>query len=612
MCGPRKNKEKPRRWSAECLLDHKESTHLFIVEAALASLPLQNSATVQLYRFMPEWASGLFDADHLNPYYDCASFTSHFYDPNTGLNYCGDISPTAFTECVRFYEEAVRLWTSLPSRPNESLYNLGLALHYLTDLTQPMHAANFTAKSSPVKYHSEFEIFITEYCVSIDPKSPGSLGATSCLGTYDVTEACNFFAMNPDDLSSITMNVTSTKAPTIFLAQLDPLSPSLAPPTTFSFTPNQPFTVSWNTTNANTNQGNKDMTFSVNAQGNLALHGTQLVCPYVTPLWMSDSEVAKQFDAWVSKDLYSFVQDVAVESYSQMPKLLTPDIVTAFKSGDTAMWHSLVEPVALQQLRFAQGVTTMFLRKFVDEVGGLDAANEVQPWSPLQLNRYARDYGEANCQLQPDRCNGIEFARCALKFGKHVGHLETRSLVQMDNAGVTIEPCMVSAPSLMCGDDTGTGWLPSGCGGDAECEFVPGIVIGANGGFCNPKLCGNSNLCKATGIGTAGTIATCWNPEAPQCVKDEDCDSTSGVSTDPHRAGRNCNFVANASTRQFYCSTPMVQCQSNSQCSISASKGSWCQSTTPADYKCAFSPSFGNLCRCNRVIPDTTIDYRGP
>ncbi len=149
---------RPQRWSAECMLDHHGSTHLFISQKAVESLsadPLYVDINKVFTKFMPLWAAGLFDSDHLNPYYDCGSYASHFYDPDTHLSYCGDEGLTAFTETVYFYNAALQFWGQ--GKYNECFYALGVSMHFLTDLTQPMHTNNFTQKSSPFLFHASFE-----------------------------------------------------------------------------------------------------------------------------------------------------------------------------------------------------------------------------------------------------------------------------------------------------------------------------------------------------------------------------------------------------------------------------------------------------------------------
>lgn len=49
-------------------------------------------------------------------------------------------------------------------------YWLGLSLHYLTDLTRPMHAGNFTYLDSYfIGYHTGFESYALEVQADVTP-----------------------------------------------------------------------------------------------------------------------------------------------------------------------------------------------------------------------------------------------------------------------------------------------------------------------------------------------------------------------------------------------------------------------------------------------------------
>src|SRR6185503_3332441 len=48
----------------------------------------------------------------------------------------------------------------LSGPPAAGCYELGLALHYMTDITQPMHAASFSGVSSPLWLHPYFEAYV--------------------------------------------------------------------------------------------------------------------------------------------------------------------------------------------------------------------------------------------------------------------------------------------------------------------------------------------------------------------------------------------------------------------------------------------------------------------
>jgi hypothetical protein len=106
---------------------------------------------------------GLHDADKCDPWikpsYDGkptqAMFAAHFYDPHTKTSmpiaHQNGWYVTAVSEGTRYFDlavEAARRILRLGSEAPPELYAqagdyLGLALHFLTDLTQPMHAATF-------------------------------------------------------------------------------------------------------------------------------------------------------------------------------------------------------------------------------------------------------------------------------------------------------------------------------------------------------------------------------------------------------------------------------------------------------------------------------------
>jgi phospholipase C len=113
--------------------------------------------------FHDSLCQGIYDADHKAPYNDpmlpsglCPIWKSHFYDPDTQTNWLGQKTPTAVTRATSYYELAREAYCLGHARM--AGYALGLALHYMGDLTQPMHAANFTWLSSrPCGYHTAFE-----------------------------------------------------------------------------------------------------------------------------------------------------------------------------------------------------------------------------------------------------------------------------------------------------------------------------------------------------------------------------------------------------------------------------------------------------------------------
>ena len=192
-----------KRWDSKNKYDQTQSTHLWIVcraaEVARGAPTygqpiydlIQPGAAQGQSEFHDALCEGLWDADEADPYRNSvvpgdawygtisATYKSHFYDPVTGQNWLHETSPTALTEGPKFFQEAVSQYKSGNIRA--AGYNLGLSLHYLTDMTQPMHAANFTFLSSdPLGYHSAFETLAIQVMREVQITQsyvPSTLGA---------------------------------------------------------------------------------------------------------------------------------------------------------------------------------------------------------------------------------------------------------------------------------------------------------------------------------------------------------------------------------------------------------------------------------------------------
>ncbi|WP_151087953.1 phospholipase C/P1 nuclease family protein [Hymenobacter baengnokdamensis] len=104
-------------------------------------------------------------------------FYKHFYNPETKVNYLGELNwflkavfelltdrnvnelskQTAYSEALRYAQEAATLFARYPDDHQQHLeaaYKLGLALHYVSDLSQPMHAGNMI--NLPIVYHAGY------------------------------------------------------------------------------------------------------------------------------------------------------------------------------------------------------------------------------------------------------------------------------------------------------------------------------------------------------------------------------------------------------------------------------------------------------------------------
>lgn len=84
-------------------------------------------------------------------------FAAHFYNPYTGLNFIAQTNPTAKTKFIDHYNNAV---SNYSSNPTYAYQELGRAIHFLSDLNEPHHAANAIAG---VTNHIEFEGWVDAY-----------------------------------------------------------------------------------------------------------------------------------------------------------------------------------------------------------------------------------------------------------------------------------------------------------------------------------------------------------------------------------------------------------------------------------------------------------------
>lgn len=174
-----------------------DETHRWVLASALAVLEHHREWLPEAENVLELWrvqqfdtgvTDGLYDADYKPEYKGFAgeTFSSHFCDPDTGKNFLNFQGATALTEVQRFSASAAQLAASLlidrragrrvdGQRYYDAGYQLGLALHYFTDLTQPMHAANF-ANIMPTlrlddRRHSGFETYVETVKKGTDPAS---------------------------------------------------------------------------------------------------------------------------------------------------------------------------------------------------------------------------------------------------------------------------------------------------------------------------------------------------------------------------------------------------------------------------------------------------------
>lgn len=169
------------------------NTHLWIVNRALELLAKSDDAGVRGFvatmnqpAIRAKWESGLWDADGPSLVDFPNNMGTHFYNP-AGKDWLGNptrvvtydvvegsIVPILVGEgkhlvrlifknnlkCKNARECANANLAKLTGGLKESnAYELGLALHYMTDLTQPMHTSGFDAFKIPNNLHPQYEYY---------------------------------------------------------------------------------------------------------------------------------------------------------------------------------------------------------------------------------------------------------------------------------------------------------------------------------------------------------------------------------------------------------------------------------------------------------------------
>lgn len=186
------------RWDAQDPFDETKSTHLWIVNrgAELAHADAEVGEAIRdlvaPFRgrtgvpFHDNVCIGLYETDY--KYNNGHTWCGHFYDPVTQKNWLGMHRPTALTEGVVRFAESVQAYNE--GVMDEAGYKLGMALHYLTDLTQPMHASNFTFLSSFLwGYHSAFESYMMKLQSTLNPNVTYTAATSINPGDYLIAAA---------------------------------------------------------------------------------------------------------------------------------------------------------------------------------------------------------------------------------------------------------------------------------------------------------------------------------------------------------------------------------------------------------------------------------------
>ncbi|MBC1757183.1 phospholipase [Listeria seeligeri] len=103
------------------------------------------------------FAVGFCDTNGVGYMYNITSYISHFYDPD-GLNAHLREVPHAKNLGEKYWN--ISVGDHMRENFKEAYYKLGLAIHYFTDVSQPMRANNFTALSDPEGYQTAYENYV--------------------------------------------------------------------------------------------------------------------------------------------------------------------------------------------------------------------------------------------------------------------------------------------------------------------------------------------------------------------------------------------------------------------------------------------------------------------
>ncbi|PEQ60942.1 zinc dependent phospholipase C family protein [Bacillus cereus] len=220
-----------KRWSAEAPNNVEQSTHLWMAQNAINIMARDQDAVSRrnAVNFFNQpnlkraFEQGLYDADHLDEFnnggmgsiyidgYIKGGWKSHFYNPDTGKNYKGETKPTAKTEGTKYFELAGDYYKN--GNQEKAMYFLGVATHYFTDITQPMHAANFTnvelSDLDSLKFHSVFEDYVTE--IQEHYKVDDALGEYNIL----LTNKCSEYSYDAGDWIHAAAIIAKAQAPNI-------------------------------------------------------------------------------------------------------------------------------------------------------------------------------------------------------------------------------------------------------------------------------------------------------------------------------------------------------------------------------------------------------------
>jgi len=180
-CGPWSKPDAPAGAADALLWD--EYSHFRIVEIAVHYLRNMENPTEEAKFVSDMWhkgskkiAEGLKGADEWDAWMPghpvWVKYYYHFYNPQQKRSFPPDTRTYPYHAVSlgsATFEEALRLYRLGPGSHQDAFVHLGLSLHYLTDLCQPMHAANFINMPLLDDWrHWYFETYAEEYVAKRD------------------------------------------------------------------------------------------------------------------------------------------------------------------------------------------------------------------------------------------------------------------------------------------------------------------------------------------------------------------------------------------------------------------------------------------------------------
>ncbi len=187
-------------------------THQYITSTALSILAKdKNISQFKTYSDTILMGSDKPDEDETSE-----AFAGHFYNPYTGKNYLGNANNTALTNFSKHYSTAVSQYKSRSY--NSAFDELGRALHYLQDVSEPHHASNLIAV---ITNHGDFEEYANENRTKYSTYTLPASSYDYALNTdyRDMLANCAYFAYDYKEQCQNTSSYATTLSATLKQAQ---------------------------------------------------------------------------------------------------------------------------------------------------------------------------------------------------------------------------------------------------------------------------------------------------------------------------------------------------------------------------------------------------------